>query len=123
MNKLKFTTKYYIRLFWVLFSIPVVTIILIFTLISFEKFGKMPTFKELENPENNLASEVYSADGVLFGNYYYQNRSYINFDDLSPNMVNALIATEDIRFHKHSGIDARGLGRVLFYTILMWVIF
>ena len=119
MNKLKFTTKYYIRLFWVLFSIPVVTIIILFTLISSEKFGKMPTFKELENPENNLASEIYSSDGVLFGNYYYQNRSYINFDDLSPNMVNALIATEDIRFHKHSGIDARGLGRVLFYTILM----
>ena len=119
MNKFKFTTKYYLRLFWIFFSIPIVTIILIFTLISFEKFGKMPTFEELENPENNLASEIYSSDGVLIGNYYYQNRSYINFDDLSPNMVNALIATEDIRFHKHSGIDARGLGRVLFHTILM----
>ncbi|MBI9054978.1 MAG: penicillin-binding protein [Bacteroidales bacterium] len=119
MSKINFTTKFYLRLFWVLFSIPVLTIILIFTLISFEKFGKMPTFKELENPENNLASEIYSEDSVLLGNYYYQNRSYVNYNDLSPNLVNALIATEDIRFHKHSGIDARGLGRVLFYTILM----
>lgn len=92
---------------------------MIFALISLEKFGKMPTFKDLENPDNNLASEIYSEDGVLLGNYYYQNRSYINFDDLSPNMVNALVATEDIRFNKHSGIDARGLGRVLFYSILM----
>jgi len=119
MNKINFTTKFYLRLFWGLFSIPVLTIIIIFTLISFEKFGKMPTFKELENPENNLASEIYSEDGILLGNYFYQNRSYVNYNELSPNLVNALIATEDIRFHKHSGIDARGLGRVLFYTILM----
>jgi len=119
MSKIKFTTKFYQRLFWALFLTPVITVILIFTLISLEKFGKMPTFKELENPDNNIASEIYSEDGVLLGNYYYQNRSYINFDDLSPNMVNALIATEDIRFNKHSGIDARGLGRVLFYSILM----
>ncbi|MCG8411228.1 MAG: transglycosylase domain-containing protein [Bacteroidales bacterium] len=119
MDKYKFTTKFYLRLFWVLFSIPVFTIILLFTLISLEFFGEMPTFEELENPENNIASEIYSADGVLLGNYFYQNRSYVNYNELSPNMVNALIATEDIRFSKHSGIDARGLGRVLVYTILM----
>lgn len=119
MSKINFTTKFYLRLFWVLFSIPVITIILIFALISLEKFGKMPTFKDLENPDNNIASEIYSEDGVLLGNYYYQNRSYINFDDLSPNMVNALLATEDIRFHKHSGIDARGLARVIVRSILM----
>lgn len=119
MSKIKFTSKFYIRLFWILFSIPIVTIITLFILISFEKLGKMPTFEELENPENDLASEIYSEDGILIGNYYYRNRSYVKYDDLAPNIVNALIATEDIRFRKHSGIDARGLGRVLVYSILM----
>jgi len=119
MSKINFTSKFYIRLFWILVSIPVLTLVILFTLISLEKLGKMPTFEELENPENDLASEVYSDDGVLLGTYYYQNRSYVNYEDLSQNMVNALIATEDIRFHKHSGIDARGLGRVLVYSILL----
>lgn len=119
MNKIKFTTKFYVRLFWVLFSIPVLTIIILFTLISFEKLGEMPTFEELENPENDLASEIYSDDGVLLGNFYYRNRSYVKYEDLSPNIVHALVATEDIRFRKHSGIDARGLGRVFVYSILM----
>ncbi|HRW63422.1 MAG TPA: transglycosylase domain-containing protein [Bacteroidales bacterium] len=119
MSKINFTSKFYIRLFWILVSIPVLTLVLLFTLISLEKLGKMPTFEELENPENDLASEVYSDDGILLGSYYYQNRSYVNYEDLSPNMVNALIATEDIRFNKHSGIDARGLGRVLVYSILL----
>ncbi len=119
MSKIKFTTKFYIRLFWVLVSIPVVTIILLFTLISFEKLGEMPSFKELENPENNLASEIYSSDSVLLGNIFWDNRSYAKQDELPQNIIDALIATEDIRFHKHSGIDARGLGRVLVYSILL----
>ncbi len=81
--------------------------------------GDMPTFEDLENPENNLASEVYTADSVLLGYQYIHLRSYVDFDDLSQNLVNALIATEDIRFEKHSGIDARGLGRVIFRTIIL----
>ena len=119
MSKNKFTSKFYIRLFWILVSIPVLTIILLFSLISLEKLGEMPTFEELENPENDLASEIFSEDSVLLGNYYYRNRSYVNYEDLAPNLVHALIATEDIRFRKHAGIDARGLGRVLVYSILM----
>ena len=79
----------------------------------------MPTFEDLENPENNLASQVYSEDGKLLGKYYYQNRSYVDFKEVSSNLVNALIATEDIRFYDHSGIDARGLARVFFKTLLM----
>ncbi|HSH53328.1 MAG TPA: transglycosylase domain-containing protein [Bacteroidales bacterium] len=119
MSKFKFTKKNYIRLFWALFIIPIIVVITIFVLISMEKFGNMPTFEDLENPDNNLASEVFSADTVLLGSYYYQNRSYVQFDELSPNIVKALLATEDIRFHKHSGIDARGLGRVVVYSILL----
>jgi penicillin-binding protein 1A len=119
MNKIKYTTKFYIRLFWVLVSIPIIAIVTIFTLISLEKLGEMPTFKDLENPENNLASEIYSDDDVLIGNVYWDNRSYASYDELPDNLINALIATEDVRFHKHSGIDARGLARVLVYSVLL----
>ena len=83
MNKIKVTTKFYIRLFWTLVSIPIITVILLFTLISFEKLGEMPTFEELENPENNLASDIYSDDGVLIGNVFWDNRSYANHSDMT----------------------------------------
>ncbi len=117
--KTKFTKKFYIRAFWTIFALPFLFLIVIFTLISQGAFGPMPTFEDLENPENNLASQVISEDGELLGKYYYQNRSYVEFRELSPNIVNALIATEDIRFHQHSGIDAKGLARVAFKTILL----
>ncbi|MFC2115494.1 transglycosylase domain-containing protein, partial [Bacteroidota bacterium] len=68
---------------------------------------------------NNLASEVYSADSVLLGPFYLENRTYVDFDDLSPNIVNALIATEDIRFNKHSGVDARGTARMLIKSLVL----
>lgn len=61
-------------------------------------FGELPTFEELENPKSSLASEVYSADMKTLGKYYFQNRVNIHFQDLSPNLVNALKATEDVRF-------------------------
>lgn len=109
----------YLKWFWALFATPFVLIITIFILISFEVFGPMPGFEELENPENNLAAEVYSSDGVLLGKYYLQNRTWTDYDDMSPYVVDALIATEDIRFHRHSGIDVRGLVRVAVKTILL----
>jgi penicillin-binding protein 1A len=79
----------------------------------------MPTFQELENPENNLAAEVFSEDGVLLGKYYIENRTWTDYKGISPYVIDALIATEDIRFQRHSGIDIRGLGRVFVHTILM----
>jgi penicillin-binding protein 1A len=84
-----------------------------------EFFGPLPSFEELENPKSNLASEVFSEDHIVLGSYYVQYRTFVDFDDLSPNLVNALLATEDIRFYKHSGIDARGLARVLIKTIIL----
>ncbi|MDA3780302.1 MAG: transglycosylase domain-containing protein [Bacteroidales bacterium] len=119
MTKLKFTTKFYLKLLWILFSFPIITLAILFFLIGNEYFGPMPSFKDLENPENNLASEVFSEDSVLLGKYYFQNRSFVNYQDLSPNIVNSLIATEDVRFKKHSGIDARGLARVFLRTIVL----
>jgi penicillin-binding protein 1A len=80
--------------------------------------GSLPTFEKLENPENNLASEIYTEDNRLLGKFFIENRTFANYEDLSPYLVNALKATEDIRFEKHSGIDARGLMRVFIRTVL-----
>ncbi len=106
--------KIVIRLFWILVIVPIVFTITIFILISTGAMGFMPTFEELENPKSNLASEVYSSDQVLLGKYYYQNRSFVDFEGLSPYLVKALIATEDYRFTKHSGIDIVAMFRVAY---------
>lgn len=91
---------------------------IVFLLISLGAFGFMPTFEELENPKSALASEVISADHVVLGNYYLQNRTNCNFSELSPNVINALVATEDARFYSHSGIDFRSIFRVVFKNML-----
>jgi len=109
----------YVKWFWVIFVSPFIITLLLFILVANEVFGPMPTFDELENPENNLAAEVYSEDGILLGKYYFQNRTWTYYEDISPYVIDALIATEDIRFYRHSGIDIRGLARVFIRTILM----
>jgi penicillin-binding protein 1A len=70
-------------------------------------FGPLPSFRDLENPKSNQASEVLSDDKTVLGTYYVQNRSSVNYSQLSPNVINALVATEDSRFYEHSGIDFR----------------
>jgi len=82
-------------------------------------FGSLPDFKALENPDSEIASGLYSADGVLLGTYYRENRSPIKYEDLSPNLVNALISTEDVRFESHSGIDMTAMIRVFVKSILL----
>ena len=91
---------------------------LFFTSISLGLLGFMPSFEELENPRSNLASEVYSADGVLLGTFFIDNRSPIKYDEISINMVNALLATEDVRFYQHAGIDTRSIMRVVLRNIV-----
>lgn len=113
------SNKKYVIWFWSLFSLPFVIVALLFILISQGKLGPMPSFSELENPEYNLAAEVYSEDGVLLGKISIENRTWTDYEELSPYLVNALIATEDIRYQRHSGIDVRGLGRALVRTILL----
>ena len=105
--------------FWVIISLPAVLLLTLFILISSQKLGPLPSFEELENPASNLAAEVYSEDNVLLGKFYVQNRTWTDYEDISPYVIDALIATEDIRFYRHSGIDFRGLGRVFFKTILL----
>ena len=115
----KSSNRKYLIWLWTLFSIPFIAIIVIFILISRDKLGTVPSFEELENPEYSLAAEVYSSDGVLLGKISIENRTWTDFDEISPDFIDALIATEDIRFYKHSGIDVRGLARVAVRTILL----
>lgn len=78
---------------------------LMITLTVFDVFGQLPPFYRLENPKSYLASEVISSDKQVLGTYYIQNRSNVTYKELSPNVINALVATEDKRFYEHSGID------------------
>lgn len=119
MPKVKPKYRIYIRWFWALYATPFLVVVVLFFLISKEVLGPMPTFEQLENPENNLAAEVYSEDGFLLGKFYIQNRTWTQYRDISPQIVDALIATEDIRFYRHSGIDLKGLARVIVRTFLM----
>ena len=102
---------------WSLFAIGVTCGFGLFYGISHEWFGDMPTFEELENPSTNLASEIISADGKILGTYYIENRSNVSYSELSPHLVEAHLAIEDIRFYEHSGIDQRALLRVIFGII------
>lgn len=111
-----------LRFFFYFFSFLIVCslgVVLLFAGISWGMFGELPDIKQLENPETYLATEIYSEDNVELGKYYYENRSNATYEELSPNLINALIATEDVRFYKHAGIDIKGLGRVFYKTVLL----
>jgi penicillin-binding protein 1A len=109
-----FTIKQWIKKFWIVYFSILGFVILFFLALSAGLLGFMPSFEELENPKSNLASEVISADQEVLGKYYIENRSNIHYSDLSPNLVNAIISTEDSRFRNHSGIDVKALFRVTF---------
>lgn len=108
--------KLAVKILWRLFFGGLAVFIIMLLCANFGLFGKMPSVKELENPEADLASEIYSSDGVLMGKYYAENRSEVKYNQISNNVIEALIATEDERFYDHSGIDAEALGRVI-YTL------
>ncbi len=108
----------YVRIMWGVYCFFVIAVVAFFAMLSFGWLGFMPTFEELENPKANLATEVYADSGELLGYIGIQNRSMVTYKDISPNMINALIATEDVRFREHSGIDVRSLLRVLTKTVI-----
>ncbi len=85
----------------------------------FGLFGALPSYTILENPENELSSELYSADGKLLGKYYRFNRSWAEYNEISSSVINALIAAEDWRFYKHSGIDLKGLFRAAILSVIL----
>ncbi|WP_299121088.1 transglycosylase domain-containing protein [uncultured Winogradskyella sp.] len=104
----------YIRWFWMAFAGGILAIVLLFLLASWGFLGEMPDHTRLENPETNLATEIISSDGETLGKFYFDdNRTPVGYEDLPKNLVDALIATEDIRHYEHSGIDARGTLRAI----------
>jgi penicillin-binding protein 1A len=103
---------------WVVFLFLIIFVIVVIFSVrvnTFNLFGDLPSYKSMENPEaeNDLSSILLSADGVELGKYFRFNRNQVTFDDLSPQLIEALLATEDIRFNDHSGIDPKGLLRAL----------
>jgi len=105
----------FIRIFWKVFFYGLGGFILFLILINLGVFGSLPSLKELENPSITLATEVFAEDGTPMGKYYKDkgNRSNVEFKDISPNVVNALVATEDERFYDHSGIDGYSVMRAV----------
>jgi len=91
----------------------------LFVLVRFEVIGELPSEKEIASIENPNASDLYASDGKLIGRFFIENRTNLEFDDLSEFYKDALIATEDVRFYEHNGIDMRSLVRVAVKSVLM----
>ena len=108
--------KIFVRVLWCLLAFSVVMALLGFTAIYNGWIGYMPPIEELQNPINRYATQVYSADGKMIGtwNYNRENRVMVDYDQLPASLVQALVATEDVRFYEHSGIDFIALGRAIF---------
>jgi penicillin-binding protein 1A len=117
-KKTKKGYRIYIIGLWATVAFFVTAVIGVFALAAFGFFGEMPSFEQLENPKSQLATEVYSAEGILLGKYYFQNRSIASFEEIPPLLKNTLLATEDIRFYDHSGIDYLGTLRAIISTAM-----
>lgn len=111
------TQRILVKLIWIIFLAPIAVILVALLLVGI--FAKIPSFKQLEDPESNLATLLISEDGKVINTYHIENRSYVTYDDLPSYLIEATIATEDARFRHHSGIDFRGLARVGVKTLLM----
>jgi penicillin-binding protein 1A len=118
MNRDSGKSNKYLFILWTIFTLPILFFVMLMVLISAGKMGFLPDFAQLENPQTNLASELITEDGELLGNYFVENRTFVVFEELAPQLVDALIATEDVRYYRHSGIDVRSLGRVFVFTLL-----
>ena len=104
-----------VRIFWRIFFGGFAFVIILLAMLNFGWIGSMPDLDDIENPSASLASQVYAEDGTLMGKYYIEDRINVQYKDISKHIIEALIATEDERFYEHSGIDARSLGRAIFY--------
>ena len=114
MAKKKTTNfKKYLKWFWGIILGGFTLVLVLFLYTAWDPLYALPSFEELENPQTNLATEVISIDGKTIGKYAKENRTPIKFKELSTNLVNALVATEDERFYEHSGIDFKGTARAV----------
>lgn len=106
--------KVFAKWFWLIFAVGLALVVFFFVGIAKGWFGYMPPLEDLQNPKNKYASEVFSNDAVSLGRYYRtENRVSVNYEEISPYVINALVATEDARFYSHSGIDSKGFVRAL----------
>jgi penicillin-binding protein 1A len=106
--------KKFLVWFWGLLTAGILAIVLVFWMITKGWLGYLPPLEDLQNPKNKYATEVISADMQLLGRYYRnENRVSVDYTDISPNMINALIATEDARFYDHTGVDLKSLMRAI----------
>jgi len=104
-----------VKLFWKIFVGGWALFLLFLIAVYIGVFGKLPSLGELENPSMLSSSEIYASDGTLMGKYYLKDRTNVKYMDISPNVINALISTEDERFYKHSGIDVKSLARAVIF--------
>ena len=113
-NKKSTFLKRFILFCWVLFFTGVIAVGALFLLIAKGKIGYMPPIEELENPKSKYASVIFSEDNVELGRFTQEkeNRVLVSYNQLSPNLVKALIATEDVRYSPHSGIDAKAIFKI-----------
>jgi penicillin-binding protein 1A len=109
--------KTIVKWYWIILVAPFALVFLLLLLVGI--FAKIPSFEELEHPDNKLATQVIAQDGEVLTTFHIENRTYVSFDELSPNLVHAAVSTEDARFYKHSGIDMKGLARVAVKTLLL----
>ncbi|MBI9060092.1 MAG: transglycosylase domain-containing protein [Labilibaculum sp.] len=112
-------TNYLIRFAVLGFLVAAFFIAILFGSVYIGAWGKLPDYYTLKSIKNANASEIYSEDGVILGRVYAENRTNVNFKDISPDAINALIATEDARFYEHQGVDQRSLLRVLVKSLIM----
>ncbi len=111
------TRKRIVKWFWIIITVPIALIVIMLALVW--GFADIPSFEELENPDSKLATQIIAEDGEILNTFHIENRSYVSYEDLAPSLVQAAVATEDVRFYRHSGIDFVSLARVLFKTLLL----
>src|SRR5471030_1688078 len=111
--------KRYNRMIWKIVLGGFVLVVLLFVAVDLGAFGPLTSFQDIEHPKSNQASEIIADDGHTdLGTYYIQNRSNVTYKQLDSNIVNALVATEDSRFYKHSGIDFSRMFTIVFYNLI-----
>lgn len=110
----------FIKYSWLSFATLFVALFFYITCVNFNVFnlfGELPNYEALEKPKTEWASEVIAADGVVLGRYYNEKRSRAKYEEISKSTINALLATEDVRFHDHSGIDMKGTFAIFYYLL------
>ena len=116
MKENKKTYRREIKVFWYVFFFGLFSLVGVFVAAGFGLFGKMPEFRQLENPKTNLATQIFSSDNKILGKFYYNdNRTPLDYEEIPKDLIDALIATEDERFYSHSGIDLRSTMRAIVY--------